>query len=270
MNELAKNFAAVAEAAQLPGDLMFGRLTGSRCYGTHGSESDWDWAGVYVTPTRRLLGLEVPPDVKSRSKGAGDAWSDPARDDYSFQEVGKFLKVALGGNANAIECLFADMTTREDSFAESFGHPFAMPCFWDELRSHRTLFLSRHVVGHYLSYATSQLKRIAQPPERPEDAWTAASKWKDVSHGVRLLHEAKRIAQGQPPLVNLANDPPLLKFVRSVRFGECTRSDVLYLCARTTADIEAMAPWPLPDEGPKELANDWLVRLRMYAMNSGV
>src|SRR5690606_12561655 len=68
---------------EFPGKLLFAKVWGSRSHNTDKPDSDWDFSGVYVAPTKDFLGLTPPPETTQNKEGQ-------EKPDYSFHEVGKF------------------------------------------------------------------------------------------------------------------------------------------------------------------------------------
>jgi hypothetical protein len=66
-HEVEAGFRAVWGSVSPPGRLLVGRVTGSRAYGTAGPDSDWDWSGVYLSPTARVLPKRYVTTSKSSS-----------------------------------------------------------------------------------------------------------------------------------------------------------------------------------------------------------
>lgn len=69
-------------------------LVGSRAHGIHTEASDYDWRGVFVTPTSEILKIGAPPQQTS--------WIEGKEDDTSF-EIGKFLLMATKCNPTVLE-----------------------------------------------------------------------------------------------------------------------------------------------------------------------
>jgi hypothetical protein len=258
----------VWDEASPPGARLGLRVAGSRLHGTHTPASDYDWYGVYVAPTAAVLAAAVAPvpDTVSRSKGPRAG----AGDDYGFHEVGKYLQILMKGNANAVEFLFGG------EFAAGPATP-TLRRFWEELYAHRRAFLTRGVVESYLAYADGQLKRIATGRLGPA---REGETWKDVGHGVRLLHEGLRVARGEEPFVRVPDDPlaerwpaggvTLRAFVADVRAGRVSSTTILLHATGIKTDIrERLAAGPAcRPEPPRAWAADWLVRLRRALLES--
>lgn len=240
-------FVRVWNGVGPPGRLMVGRVTGSRSYGTERPHSDWDWAGVYVAPTVRVLALDPPEDTVSDTKGGGV--------DYTFHEARKFAQVLRTANANAIEALFSPPDCLFPGDAD-------LVAFWDELVAHRREFLTEDVMTHYLAFAGAQLKRVRGEPVRESKKRPnkPVDRMKDAGHGVRLLYNARDVASGREPSVRL--DGAERSTVKSIMAGHVGADAVVELAAALTAEIDGLKPWPVAAAFPLAFVNDWLARLR--------
>ena len=69
-------------------------LIGSRAHGTHNDNSDYDYRGVFVTPTKEILSLTGSKDQTS--------WLEGKTDDVSY-EIQKFLIMSSKCNPNVLE-----------------------------------------------------------------------------------------------------------------------------------------------------------------------
>lgn len=145
---------------------IFLGLTGSRLYGTHRPDSDYDYRGVvlgnqynYLGELNRFEQTSNIDDVKLHIKD-----SEMLRNqDVEFYEVGKFIKLAWDANPNILELLFCDniLFTRGE--------------MWEFIKRHRSQFLSQKVLHTFSGYAHSQLKRlknhnawVKNEPKKPE------------------------------------------------------------------------------------------------------
>jgi predicted nucleotidyltransferase len=77
------------ESKTFPGNLIFSKVWGSRSHDCAKETSDWDFSGVYVVPTKQVLGMYGFPDTEDNPKGS--------KPDYSFHEVGKFCTLLIKG-----------------------------------------------------------------------------------------------------------------------------------------------------------------------------
>lgn len=87
------------EEPKKPDNIILEGLCGSRAYGLDTEDSDEDWKGIFVVPTESLLGLKkYKPRITYNHV-------DP---DWIYHEVGKFAKLAMGGNPTLTELLWLD------------------------------------------------------------------------------------------------------------------------------------------------------------------
>ena len=136
-------------------NLLLEVLTGSRAQGLAGPESDTDSRGVCIPPREVLLGLE---DFEQYEERGGD------RVVYALS---KLVRLALDGNPNIIEVLYAE--PEDVLFLRRFG---------ERLLAERDAFLTRRVGERFLGYAGHQLRRmerhhrwlVSPPGSEPEPA----------------------------------------------------------------------------------------------------
>lgn len=116
--------------------------TGSHAYGLNHANSDLDQMGVFVAPTVKVAGL--------RWSTHSESWTNtsPEGDDLTLHEIGKYLRLTLGGNPTLVELLFMnDYTTLSEEGQVLVG-------LRDAIVSEPPLRKS------YYGYAISQYKRL--------------------------------------------------------------------------------------------------------------
>lgn len=84
-------------------------LVGSRAHGLHSETSDWDWRGVFVEPTSKILGLGY--------KYSPTAWVEGDVDDTSY-EIGHFLQLCTKANPSVLEVLVSPCTEVDSPVAK--------------------------------------------------------------------------------------------------------------------------------------------------------
>lgn len=221
----------------LPGTLLFAKVWGSRSHNTHLPDSDTDFLAVYAAPTQKLLGID---DVKDTV--------DSEKPDIQAHEARKFCHLLLKGNPAILEMLYTERTT------------FATES-WMALEAHRDKFLCAQAVRQYLGYAEGQLKKLIAHGGKGglhTKGGDYNEKW--AYHLIRLLWDARRIAQGQPPLVWKDGDER--EALMNIRNGMVSRTVVEGMARSIISEIESMKPWPIPDQGDKEYLNSWLLDVR--------
>jgi uncharacterized protein len=142
-------------------DTIYRVVHGSRAYGTHRPDSDWDEKGVCIPSNPRYYYGNLTFEQKDKG------WSDGS--DRSIMDLRKFVGLALKCNPNIIEILYVDES--DILHMDDLGK---------ELRDNRDIFLSRLAAATFTGYAISQLKRmrghydwLTKPPEEPnkDDFW---------------------------------------------------------------------------------------------------
>lgn len=181
--------------------ILFG-LAGSKAYGLDTPESDEDMRGVFVTPTRNILGL---------GKYRGPETVDDVQHETVFHEVEKFVRLALAGNPSIIEQLYLD-DYRELTAEGSL------------LVGQRKAFLSQRVRKTYGGYAIQQMKRLER---RERDGMvgfgpkTSKRREKHARHLARLCQQGTQLLLDSDLNVRVTNrdelftigrmDTPMLK-----------------------------------------------------------
>ena len=143
-------------------------LTGSRAYGTHTEESDFDYRGVACDTLETKLGFRSPFEqmVDNEGKTLWKLFSElgvKPNSDLTIFELGKFVQLALKCNPNIIEILFCDFSS------VLYCHPI-----FEKLLEHREDFLSLRAKGAFSGYAFDQLSKLKlhrqwllDPPKAP-------------------------------------------------------------------------------------------------------
>lgn len=118
--------------------------TGSIAYGLNHANSDLDQMGVFIAKTTDVAGLDWNIHHESWTN------TSPEGDDLTMHEIGKYLRLCLGGNPTLIELLFMN---EYDILTEDGQRMVNQRA---NIVSERTLRKS------YLGYAKSQFARIQQ------------------------------------------------------------------------------------------------------------
>lgn len=159
-------------------------LCGSRAYGLETDESDFDYHGVYVVPTSRLLSLG--PKVKET------AWIEGEDQDNTAWEIGHFLKLAINCNPTVLETFVAPiMGTSNESVNMTY-----VPAWLGRGQALRELFpyvLSRkRVYDSFRGYASNQRKKMFEPVGGTRgvdrEIKAAIAYLRSLYHGINLLN----------------------------------------------------------------------------------
>jgi len=112
-------------------------LVGSRAYGTASPESDEDYRGIFVLPSREYLSICEPVTQVSDE-----------RNNTTYYTLKRFLELAVTANPNIIEMLFMP----DDCVV------FESPLMQHLLQS-RSMFITKQAYSSHVHYAMSQIKR---------------------------------------------------------------------------------------------------------------
>lgn len=154
-------------------DVILSVLTGSRAYGLDTPESDYDYHGVYVTPTSELLAIGHNPP-KSRT------WSESAEQDSVMWEVGHFLFESTKCNPTMLETFIAPV-----EYATPAGY---------QLRVLLESVISRQrVYDAILGYAHNQRKKMFDKPDSPAEAQPSDRAWKFAVQYLRVLMQGEHL-----------------------------------------------------------------------------
>ncbi len=95
MNQHEKTIAEIKkQLAKQNAKLIFLCISGSHTYGFPSRDSDWDYRGIFINKTDRILGLDKPDDKLELKIG---------EEDIVLFEIEKAIKLAIVGNNNVLE-----------------------------------------------------------------------------------------------------------------------------------------------------------------------
>ncbi len=145
-------------------------LVGSRAHGLAREDSDYDYRGVYVTPTSQLLKL-------SDGGQKGTHWVEGEKEDDTAYELGHFLHLATKSNPTILE-VFAAPVVESIALGEKLRALF--PAVWD----------SRRVVDAFTGYSLNQRKKMLDDKYEFRER-----KWKYACAYIRTLLQGQFLMQ---------------------------------------------------------------------------
>jgi len=216
-------------------------LGGSRAFGTAFEDCDYDYYGIFTRPLERILSL--------RGMGRESYQSKLGEDDYTFHELGKFMRLALKGNPTTLDFLYSPYVVFQDDVGE-------------QLRYMRKGFLSKRVLDSYLGYAYNQLDRFDRGVRLHSKGGQATAKF--LSHAIRLLYGGIHLATTGEYVVALPVG--VVEKIRSLRSGDM-KPDIAIGWMQSLADDlkEKRSKTTLLPAEPDELPLErflYLVRMR--------
>lgn len=160
-----------------PEDIILEGVIGSKAYGLDTKNSDTDIKGIYLLPTKEVLSLNFDPQHTTKDN------TDP---DWVYHEVGKFMKLAMGGNPTVTELLFLDDYTYLTPVGEL-------------LIANRDAFIStKGVQKAYRGYAMGQARDLAKRFAEGKESYDSSLKnryAKHTRHCFRLLLQARQLLE---------------------------------------------------------------------------
>lgn len=155
-----------------PSNIILECVVGSHMYNLNTPESDEDVKGVYVLPTKDLLG-ELDGYTKI------DQVKDHTDPDWAYYEVQKLIKLVTSGNPTVTELLFANEYTVLTDIGQL-------------LIDNRNAFLSKkNIRNAYVGYAYSQISKKQRNAGNVADI----RKGKFLRHLWRLIKQYEQFAE---------------------------------------------------------------------------
>jgi predicted nucleotidyltransferase len=219
--------------------LLLSGVVGSTAYGLKTPESDTDYLGMYAAPTVQFHGLHPPVD-----KRASRVTKNP---DTTLHEVGKFAKLALGGNPTVMELLWLhEYETVTDLGAEAVQI--------------REAFLSApRVRDAYLGYATQQFRKLSDRGDGSFAADLRKNTSKHARHLMRLCYQGLILYCTGQLVIKLPSPQDFRDFGEQVADGD--QGLALKLITDYEEQFNSSAS-VLPDEPDEAKVEEWLRKVR--------
>lgn len=151
----------------LDSHLVLQVVSGSHAYGTANKDSDVDLRGIIIPPEEYFFGLR------------GFEQYEAAEGDVCYYDIRKFFKLAVQGNPNVLEILWAPRMRVFKPFAHT-------------ILDMRPQVLSKYLVRHHVGMATQHLARLKEPGRKCGISGKKAIEkhgynTKDAAHVIRVL-----------------------------------------------------------------------------------
>lgn len=222
------------DLSDVPGIPVLVGVGGSHAYGLATVDSDIDYRGCYVAPTRDFFHLTTPQETYDRH--------DP---DIALHEVGKLLRLASAANPTVLEVFYySDYPVRTD--------------VGDLLIENRNLFVTSKIRTTHIGYARAQFERLKRR-QNSFSADTAKRTEKHARHLLRLVRQAERaLTTGDFDIAALDRD-------EIFAFGELEHSKMVYRAEREIERVENVES-VLPPEPDMKAIDDLLVEIREMSL----
>lgn len=235
------------------GNVLATMQVGSQAYNLHGPNSDIDYFSVVLPTTRHLLGL-----------GNFESWEPTPEQvghglDYKVYSVEKFVRLALQGNPNVIECLF---------FQPHLYHRTSPE--WALLMEHRDAFLSKKVYKRFAGYAAGQMKKMESGKYTQDSGHKRKALIdqigydpKDASRLVHLLFMGIEIAAGGT-VTPWVENPSERGIILGIKRGEWPLGQIKEFAEGVAERNEArfQTRCPLPDEPDTDFVESLLIEIQ--------
>lgn len=216
------------DLSTVPGKPILVGIGGSQAYGLATPQSDTDYRGCFVAPTRALFGLEQPTET-----------IDQHEPDVALHEVRKLIKLALSANPTVLELFFYDTYVAKTYEGEL-------------LLANRHLFITSKIRDTHVGFAVAQLKRIERREKEGIDDKRVA---KHARHLLRLIQQAERALTTGEFSIKVADRDEIFAF------GELSNEEMLKQ-ANVAVDRLKGVPSVLPDKPHIEAINALLIHIR--------
>lgn len=214
-------------------------IVGSTAYGLAGPDSDVDRLGIYAAPTATMLGLGKP-----------DESIVSTNPDRTLHELGKWVRLALGGNPTVMELAWLP-----DGLYETVTD------IGRELIDLRQSVLSAdRVRAAYLGYATQQFRKLESRGDGSFSADTRKRTAKHARHLLRLCSQGYHLYTTGELMIRLPNPQRFLDFGERVAGGDITEARRVIDGYGRSFDNATTA---LPEVPDYERVNSWLVDVRL-------
>lgn len=225
------------DLCDVPGTPCLVGVGGSRAYGLATVDSDTDYRGCYVAPTRAFFGLHYPTETYDRH--------DP---DVALHEVGKLMRLASAANPTILEVFFyAEYAVRTD--------------VGDLLIKNRDLFITDKIRNSHIGYARSQFNRLI----RRENSFSSDTARRTAKHARHLL---RLVRQAEQALTTGIFDITVMDREEIFAFGELPKDEMIRRAEKEINRVEKL-PSILPPEPDMVAINDLLVSIRESDLGVG-
>lgn len=212
-------------------------LVGSRAHGLERPDSDWDYSGVYVTPTEEVLSLGFQYKGSRFLEGTADGAD---REDNVAYEIGHFLHLSTKCNPTILSVYLAPIVSTTE-----WGHKLRalFPAVWN----------SKGAFDAFVGYAANQRKKLLEKKDNRPRKYAAAY--------IRTLYNLCELLQTGTFNVRTA-DTPIASMVRRLKDGVFTFGEVVDEAERLTEIARDLLTSQVAKEADLAAVNRFLLDVR--------
>ena len=172
-------------------DIVYEGIIGSVAQGLATSESDTDYAGIFILPIEQILSVR---GVRQSDETATD--SSPRGDDHTYHEVRKFFEMSVAGGPTAIDLIFSQRVRWNSVGLDiiKYAELYALN--------------STNIINSYGGFAKSAAHRCS-------------TKWnhKDARHALRSVRFAKDVLSSAHPSIKVSDPDEYLSLTQERFLG---------------------------------------------------
>lgn len=214
-------------------------VVGSQAHGLATPESDFDYRGVFVTPTSELLRIG--------SKITETSWIEGKEDDTSW-EIGKFLLMATKSNPTVLETFLANRADKDINAKEYI--------FGEELRSlFPHIWSSQYVKDAFIGYGLNQRKKFFDDKDGRKDKYATAY--------LRTLYQAHELLTTGTFSVNMSQTP-IFDLLKRFKKGEYEVGEVIQECWEWESQVLKDFKQNPEKQTNLEPVNEFLLKVRRH------
>lgn len=219
-------------------------IVGSQAHGLANKDSDYDYRGVFIVPTREIL--KLGGQIKNTQWIEGD-------DDNTTWEIGHFLQMATHSNPTTLETFLAPIVYKEMGSAktrdEIIGHELRelFPYIWS----------SRRVHDAFIGYGRNQRKKMFDKKFNRPNKYAAAY--------LRVLYNAYELLNTGTFTIRIADTEigeTIRKFKECEDFTHTLYGDVINICKYWEDKVDDAYENNPKKETDIDKVNEFLLKVR--------
>ncbi len=219
-------------------------IVGSQAHGLANPDSDFDYRGVYATPTREILSLNY--------KYKGSTWLEGEGEDNTAWEIGHFLSLAFQCNPTILEVFLAPL---DQGLQHQIGLEMRdlFPFIWTPKKAFEA----------FVGYGKNQQKKFLDKKDNRPAKYAAAH--------IRTLVNLNELLTTGTFTVKVANTP-YGELIRRIKSGIFTMGEIIDITHKLGEEAEKHlehCTW-MPqksEESRYAIVNEFLLKVRKHFLD---